>query len=54
MKTAYWHRTGLAVWIVAAGIVLVLALVGPLVYAVRGVYKACSKEWRALKEVPIC
>ena len=50
MDQASWQRTGLVVWIVAAGILILLFLVGPLLYAARMIGKACLKEWRVWKE----
>jgi hypothetical protein len=44
----YWHRTGLAVSIVAAGILLLLIVLGPVVYVLRMTIRGCKKEWRLL------
>ena len=43
-----WQRTGLVVWIVAAGILVLLFSVGPLVWFARAICKGLSR----LRHVP--
>lgn len=45
----YWRRTGPVVILVAAGVLLVFFLFGPLVYLVRVSILGCKREYKLFR-----